>query len=81
MTNKKPPKQITYPKLICEVCGFKNQLFFEPKVRLELLYDVVCSSCQHYAYWERRGQKPKEEQEHFNFEIEQNKFFLAKING
>jgi hypothetical protein len=76
MSHKKPPEQITYPKLICEVCGFKNQLKFEPKVRLELLQDVVCSSCQHYAYWERHGQKPGDE--HFNFEMEQDKFFLKR---
>jgi len=76
MTNQK--EKVTYPQLICEVCGFKNQLKFNPKERLELLQDLVCTRCQHYAYWERNGQKPGDLQLHYSFSMDEGKLILRR---
>lgn len=43
-----------YSKLVCEYCGRKNQLYFEPKKKSEFwkIYKVVCGYCGWLCYWE-----------------------------
>ena len=44
----------TYPKLVCEYCGKKNQLNFEPKNNKEFskLMGIICGYCGWLAYWQ-----------------------------
>ncbi len=41
----------TFPQLVCENCGFVNQLDFNPKVQKEKLSNTMCQSCEQHAYW------------------------------
>ena len=40
-----------FPDLVCEICGYKNQLNFEPLYDWLRLVDVVCTNCHNWAYW------------------------------
>lgn len=44
-------KKKSFPNLVCEICGYRNQLNFEPLYDWLRLIDVVCVNCHSWAYW------------------------------
>ena len=42
---------VTFPKLLCQSCGYSNQLNFNPLKLEVLLEEVICENCKRHAYW------------------------------
>ena len=48
---KEEEKKVIFPKMVCENCGFINQLSFNPLVDGERMSQKICGRCRQFAYW------------------------------